>query len=166
LNEIDLAVFYYLGKSFSMLGDEESALACFHVVWSQQCFAKKMLSGFAEYCAMAAQELSDIAAERGEEYVNGFDVKPFFASQLGKKSGMCFIATACYGSPFAPEVLFLQQLRDRYLRKTSIGRAAIQFYELTSPPIARCLSRSPFWRRTVRRLVVRPLLGVARRISS
>lgn len=51
------------------------------------------------------------------------------------KSG-CYIATACYGNEFAPEVLHLKLFRDNKLAKSFFGRLFIKTYYFLSPPIA------------------------------
>jgi len=56
-------------------------------------------------------------------------------SLLGSGSG-CFIATAVYGSPYAPEVMVLRHFRDNVLCKFSAGRILISFYYIISPGIA------------------------------
>jgi hypothetical protein len=66
MHEAHLATFYFLGKSYLGLGQTENAIACFHVVYSQHGFEKKMLSGpldFSGLVARAGAELQDIAQE-------------------------------------------------------------------------------------------------------
>lgn len=75
----------------------------------------------------------------------------------------CFIATAAYGAPDAPEVTLLREFRDRILSTTRAGRAFIGLYYRTSPPVARLLSRSPVARMVVRVLLLAPLGRMAQR---
>jgi hypothetical protein len=74
----------------------------------------------------------------------------------------CFIATACYGSPLAPEVLWLRRFRDEVLLPRRLGRTFVALYYRTSPPIARCLTRSEVLRTCVRELLLRPLVAAIR----
>lgn len=60
--------------------------------------------------------------------------KPQKSASSGKSG--CYIATACYGNEFAPEVLHLKLFRDNILAKNYFGRLFIKIYYLVSPPIA------------------------------
>jgi hypothetical protein len=75
----------------------------------------------------------------------------------------CFIATAAYGSPSAPDVQFLRSLRDDVLRKSVWGRTFFEgywdhYYRL-SPPIAAEMERDPELRELVRWSLVTPLVN-------
>jgi uncharacterized repeat protein (TIGR02543 family) len=50
--------------------------------------------------------------------------------------GGCSIATACYGTPMAEEVKSLGAFRNRYLVKSPMGRAFVNFYDIYSPYVA------------------------------
>lgn len=63
--------------------------------------------------------------------------------QHSKKSGGCYIATACYGSYDAPEVLILREYRNKQLSKSYWGRVFIQQYYKYSPYFARQLQNKP-----------------------
>ncbi len=74
---------------------------------------------------------------------------------------LCFIATACFGSPLAPQVELLRSYRDEVLRSRAAGRAFARFYYRHSPPVARFLARHRLPRSCVRKCLV-PIVHVAR----
>ncbi|MCX2864889.1 DUF4157 domain-containing protein [Paucibacter sp. PLA-PC-4] len=70
----------------------------------------------------------------------------------------CFIATACYGSPLAPEVDALRRFRDTHLAPHRAGRAFIRSYYRLSPPVAAWLVLHPRERAWMRDALVAPLV--------
>ena len=74
------------------------------------------------------------------------------------KKGMCVVATAAYGSPLAPEVIFLSRFRDEVLINSSVGRTFVRFYYRTSPPLASLIARVDFLRAVTRQLFLSPIL--------
>jgi hypothetical protein len=82
----------------------------------------------------------------------------------------CFVATAAYGSPYAPEVEMLRRVRDGVLRRTRSGAAFFHdFYETynrVSPAIVEMMERDPEVLDMMRWAVVHPIvahLGMALR---
>ncbi len=62
----------------------------------------------------------------------------------------CFIATAAWGRPDAPEVAALRQLRDEVLVKSAAGQQLIALYNRVSPQAARYIAARPALRAAVR----------------
>jgi len=69
----------------------------------------------------------------------------------------CFIATAAFGSTLEPHVVALRQFRDKYLKRTALGRAFIRFYYRQSPPIAAAIARHESLR-LLTRILLAPLV--------
>jgi hypothetical protein len=57
--------------------------------------------------------------------------------------GMCFIATAAYGTPMAKEIAILREFRDKYLMTNPVGKGLVEFYYRVSPPIAEFITEHP-----------------------
>lgn len=74
------------------------------------------------------------------------------------KKGMCFVATAAYGSPFAPEVILLSNFRDDVLLNYPLGRGFVRFYYSISPPLASLIAKTHVLRAIVRHLFLAPIL--------
>jgi len=72
--------------------------------------------------------------------------------------GGCFIATAAYGSYFAPYVKILRNFRDMVLLTNSAGQAFVDWYYRTSPPIADFIAKSEILKGSVR-IMLLPLVG-------
>ncbi|MEK6287711.1 MAG: CFI-box-CTERM domain-containing protein [Acidobacteriota bacterium] len=73
-------------------------------------------------------------------------------------SGVCFIATATYGSPLAPEVVLFRRFRDDVLLNSRRGRIFVTTYYKVSPPFAFLLSKSRLLRKITRDVLLQPLL--------
>jgi hypothetical protein len=74
-------------------------------------------------------------------------------SEKPAKRKFCFIATAAYGSPLAPEVTMLQDFRDHHLACHALGEKFIQAYYRISPCLAWLISKNK-----VLKLLTRSLL--------
>jgi hypothetical protein len=62
----------------------------------------------------------------------------------------CFIATAAYDTPMAPEIQILREFRDEYLLTNPLGRAFVHLYYKVSPPIAEFITDHPSLKPIVR----------------
>jgi hypothetical protein len=62
----------------------------------------------------------------------------------------CFVATAAYGSPLAPQVRHLRTFRDRYLAPYPLGHWFVELYYRYSPPLAEALRQHDGLRAVVR----------------
>ena len=81
------------------------------------------------------------------------------------KSGGCFIATACCGSPADPLVRELRRFRDGVLMEHAPGRGLAGAYARFSPPVADWIGGRAWARTLVRHLVVRPLAWTVRTLG-
>jgi chitodextrinase len=82
------------------------------------------------------------------------------SSSSGGGGGGCFIATAAYGSPLAPQVQRLREFRDRYLLPNPVGKVFVAVYYKLSPPLAAVIAESGTLRAIVRVTLV-PVLAWA-----
>jgi len=88
-------------------------------------------------------------------------VREFMKSIRGR-SGRCFIATAAFDYPCAPEVLVLRAFRDNVLIESPRGRKFIALYYRFSPPLANWLRSQPL----VKPLFRIPLRWIARHLQN
>jgi PKD repeat protein len=65
-------------------------------------------------------------------------------------SSGCFIATAAYGTPMAPEIQILREFRDDYLLTNPLGQAFVNLYYKVSPSIANFITDHPSLKPIVR----------------
>jgi hypothetical protein len=64
--------------------------------------------------------------------------------------GGCFIATAAFGSPLAPQVQLFRDFRNQHLLPYTIGRTFVHLYYRLSPPLADIIAGSDTLRAIVR----------------
>ena len=86
----------------------------------------------------------------------------FAPSEGGGTGGGCFIATAAYGTPTAPQLDVLRAFRDEVLLKSAVGSRLVDFYYKVSPPIANFISQHNVVRTLVRDFVVDPIVWLAK----
>ncbi|HEV7473816.1 MAG TPA: CFI-box-CTERM domain-containing protein [Pyrinomonadaceae bacterium] len=85
------------------------------------------------------------------------------AKLRGAKTGGCFIVTATYQTPLAPEVIVFRQFRDEVLLSSKVGVPLIRFYYFVSPAIARFISKHELLRAISRQVLCEPLLRLIKR---
>ena len=73
----------------------------------------------------------------------------------------CFIATAAYGTPLHEDINILRKFRNVVLSTNMPGKALVETYYLTSPPIANALATNNDLRASVRVLLLTPLVHFA-----
>lgn len=86
------------------------------------------------------------------------------SAQEEPKKG-CFIATAVYGTPAAPEIEVLRKFRDNTLLQNGFGRKFVEFYYQASPPAADFISEHPLVKETARILLVEPVVKLIKSIE-
>jgi parallel beta-helix repeat protein len=80
------------------------------------------------------------------------------SAEKGAGKTWCFIATAAYGSPLAPEVMTLRHFREEYLLTNSPGRWIVTQYYRNSPPLAQYISRHA-WAKTTAQIILIPIIA-------
>lgn len=80
-----------------------------------------------------------------------------------RTTGGCFIATACYGSPDAPQVIQLRAFRDQALLTNGFGRTLTVAYYFFSPRASRWLKDQPKVAAGIRLCILDPLVAFIRR---
>jgi hypothetical protein len=75
----------------------------------------------------------------------------------------CVIVTATFGSPLAPEVVYMRYVRDQLIGSTPTGRTLVDafniFYYAWSPPVAGAIAGNGLLR-AVFRIILLPLIGI------
>lgn len=74
----------------------------------------------------------------------------------------CFVATAVYGSLFAPEVLLLRMFRDGSLMNHRFGRFLVRIYYCFGPWLAQIVSPHPLMKAVIRRALFGPIVFMLR----
>ena len=150
---------YFGGLAYFGMGQTDIGLACFKLLYSLEDLSRRIAKPFDKMLLLAANQYRSFAQEHGVEYLNRLDVKEQF-SKL--KTGPCFIATAAYGTEFAPDVMILKSFRDGILLKSKFGKTIVEVYYSISPPVARVIEISEVLRKLTRNILVRPSAKVCR----
>ena len=95
------------------------------------------------------------------DYEKGVQENPFEGIGSTDYGGGCLIATATYGSEFAPQVQLLREIRDGTVLSTAFGASFMtgfnQAYYLFSPAISDAERESPIFREAVKAFIT-PML--------
>jgi hypothetical protein len=75
----------------------------------------------------------------------------------------CFIATAAYGTALHEDIDVLRDFRDEYLMPNPAGRAFVNMYYSSSPPLADLIRCNEGLRTAVRAGFVKPVVHITRR---
>ena len=159
IQEVNLALFYYVGMAYYRSGNIFDAAVCLAIVYSQIRFVDRILPDYKAYPKSAGNALLEITKEYDPTIE---EIERFLKQRLGKSG--CFIATAACGNPWAPEVLVLSAFRDEYLSQSRMGRAFIRLYYSASPPFTAVLGCSATLRRTARAFIVKPAVRLVKSV--
>jgi hypothetical protein len=80
--------------------------------------------------------------------------------KFAQVEGLCFVATAAWGAPWATRVQALRWFRDLYMKTNGVGYAFVTLYTLHSPVAARAIARNVVARR-IAAIVLAPLANLA-----
>lgn len=120
------------------------------------------------YCAVPLVGSGGIkkSIKEGEyEYEDRYFHKPCLEKwDIAHPNSVCFIATAVYGSPYAPDVTILRTFRDLWLMRRRMGRAFVSMYETVGPSLAARIERSELLRFTARMVVVKPAVWLVKQV--
>jgi hypothetical protein len=123
-----------------------------------------------KYIKIALEDYERAPADEQESFRRRHDIENLrnmvaSENQMEKKKSGCFIATATYGSPLAPEVLVFRRFRDDILLTSKAGTAFVKFYYLVSPPLARLISKCRILKNLTRRLLLEPALRLLKTVD-
>jgi len=113
----------------------------------------------------AATTTMTITPNRDYEITANFQVKseepePEPEPEPTPSGGMCFIATAAYGTSTAKQLDVLRDFRDDALLKSTVGSRLVDLYYQVSSPIADFISEHSFVGTLVRELLIDPVVWV------
>ena len=158
LSNTEVVDLFFASEAYKARGESDKHAACLKMLYSLEPFKHSLGANYRKYVDTGVEEYLALSKEVGEDQLNQLDVTGLFK----KKSG-CFIATACYGSNDAPEVLALRSFRDEVLLKVRFGKTLVQFYYLVSPTIANFITKRRTLKDMIRLLLIKPLVSLIRR---
>jgi len=130
--------------------------ASLKLLFSLNQFFDRLNKNDQELIQTAVNEYLLIAKEDGPEVLNSIEVR-----EILKKSSGCFIATAVYGTPYANDVILLNEFRDNWLLNFRLGKIFVHFYYWISPPIANQITKSNSIRAFIKFILIIPLIRIA-----
>lgn len=117
------------------------------------CQTKGLLAGIKFHKDATGKSLL-AAKQHVDSLVDRQGIKP----RRGASSGSCYIATTCYGSYDAIEVLVLREFRDQYLATYWPGRLLIRCYYISSPVIKPIVEKSPAFQNFLLKYFLNPVV--------
>jgi hypothetical protein len=141
-------------------------MTCYSFTVLDTRFLKAQIFNDLEQKSQALAELNYIIEKfpNEDEYLSARQLKDEIENP--PKKGMCFVATAAYGSPLAPEVILLSCFRDDVLLQTKLGKLFVAFYYRVSPPLASLIEKTSFLRAATRTLFLAPILRLVKFLKS
>jgi hypothetical protein len=115
------------------------------------------LTDFTTYSDEAAESWNSINSKYNREH----NIKPDPENRTDENVD-CFIATAVYGTPQAPEIQVLRTYRDKVLRTHAPGRLFISLYEKFGPVFAFLIKSNEKEKLWVREKIVEPSVTFAK----
>ena len=101
-----------------------------------------------------------VACAQDAEALSAFESATAALGGGDSNSSNCFIATAAFDTPLAPQVQVLRDFRDAYLMRSAIGRWLVSQYYRLSPPLANIIRRHDGLRAATR-VALTPLVWTA-----
>jgi hypothetical protein len=127
------------------------------------CAISGLQAGAKYYLAVTAYDESRNESGFSNEIVYAASSE---SSPSSSSASRCFIATAAFGSPMAPEVALLRAFRDSWLLTNSPGRIFVEFYYWISPPIADFISCDESLKRITRMALMPLIYGVKNKAAA
>lgn len=162
---------FYRVATEDMLNEENASTAIQRVPTESQC-SGELHDGEAAWCDVD-QLFGSTNYQIGLRYEDACNNRsPMIADavttpqqKFATVEGLCFVATAAYGAPWALRVQALRWFRDLYLKTNPVGSGLVRFYYETSPPLARLVAASPV-ARSIARTTLAPLTDLALHLTN